>query len=88
MPKTIHELKLEEQFAWSVITGDKRFEIRLNDRGYQKGDIIRFTAVNANRITIYDHPINKMQFEITYVLNGWGLKEGYVAFGIREMEGE
>ena len=23
-------------------------------------------------------------FEITYVINGWGLKNGYVAFGIRE----
>lgn len=31
------------------------------------------------------HPITDKVYEITYVLNGWGFKNGYVVFGIREV---
>lgn len=34
------------------------------------------------------HSINDKVYEITYVLNGWGIKNGYVVFGIKECESE
>lgn len=34
------------------------------------------------------HPITDKVYEITYVLNGWGLKNGYVVFGIREVKND
>lgn len=83
----IHELKLGEGFADEVLSGQKCFEIRLNDRGYQKGDLIKFKVVDSLGISLPD-PINNKLFEITYVLSGWGLKEGYVVFGIRKTEKE
>ena len=68
-------------FADAVISGQKTFEVRKNDRNYQRGDHVIFTAVvNGKKI---NHPINKEQYEITYVLSGWGLKDGYVVFGIK-----
>lgn len=79
-----HEIKLNYEFCDDVLSGDKSFEIRLNDRGYQKGDHIRFTAFNDGLYP--SHLINKKVYEITYVLNGFGLKNGYVAFGIRELK--
>lgn len=32
------------------------------------------------------HDIDKKRYEITYVLSGWGIKENYVVFGIKEVE--
>ena len=29
---------------------------------------------------------NSREYEITYVLNGWGLKDGFVALAIKETE--
>lgn len=81
----MHKLKLREEFADAVFHGEKRFEIRLNDRGYQKGDFVEFTVVNEHGIVV-DHPLNGKTFKITYILNGWGLKEGYVVFGITDIE--
>ena len=81
----IHTIKLREDFVDAILNGDKTFEVRLNDRGYQKGDTVKFSVVTAFGFGFY-HPVNDIEFEITYVLSGWGLKEGYVAFAIRRKE--
>lgn len=84
----IHEIKLSEDFAESVLNGDKSFEIRKNDRGYQKGDIVVFRVVERDN-PVYEvakHPLNGRQFEITYVISGWGLQNNYVAFGIKTIK--
>ena len=84
-----HFLKLNQRFADPVYNGDKRFEIRYNDRAFQKGDEVKFTVVDDNGIetkSFWDkgrreymtHPLESMTFEISYVLSGWGLKNGYV----------
>ena len=31
-----------------------------------------------------NHPLNDKEFEITYVLHGWGIKDGWCVFGIKE----
>lgn len=79
----IHCLKLQEGFADAVISGDKCFEVRLNDRGYQRGDYIKFTVMEGSFKK--QHQLNECAFEITYVLNGWGIKEDYVVLGIKEV---
>ena len=80
-----HELKIEEQFANAILQGDKNFEVRYNDRGYQKGDTVSFQVITEYKQKIYYHPLSGRVYAITYVLSGWGVKEGYVAFGIREI---
>lgn len=66
-------------FCDDVLSGDKRFEIRENDRGYQKGDRVVFQPYEPSD-PFMKHPISYKVYEITYVLNGWGLKDGYVVF--------
>ena len=84
-----HQLKIGECFAESVLNGEKSFEVRFNnDRGFQKGDKVQFTVVDDINIPIMFHPLNKETFVITYVLSGYGLKEGYVVIGIKKIEGE
>ena len=79
----IHEIKLHEHFASDVLNGSKNFEVRLNDRGYQTGDEVRFTVVDKHGDRIY-HVLDDKTFKITYVLSGWGIEQGYVVFGIKD----
>ena len=81
--QTTHHIKIRESFANAVHMGIKTFEIRKNDRGYQKGDHVKFTVLyDSDGLEMISHPLHDMTFEITYVLAGWGLQDGYVVFGI------
>ena len=86
--RTIHELKLSMNFCDAVYSGIKTFELRKNDRGFQTGDLIRFTPVKFDEndpvARFPEHPISGKLYEITYVLSGWGLNPDCVAFGIKE----
>jgi ParB family chromosome partitioning protein len=79
----IHNLKILNDFADAVVIGDKTFEIRENDRGYQKGDYIKFQAIDKTGLE-NQHVINGKLYLITFVMNGWGMKNGYVVLGIKE----
>lgn len=76
-----HYIKIREEFADAVYSGDKHFEVRLNDRGYQKGDYVVFSVVDKNGF-ILDHKLNKCTYEITFVLSGWGIEKDHVVFNI------
>lgn len=80
----LHKLKLDIAYCDAVLNGDKNFEIRYNDRGYQKGDIIEFIAVKDGRSITHD--INNRTYKITYVINGYGLKDNWVVFGIKKTD--
>lgn len=82
----VHNLKILNDFAEAVLMGDKTFEIMENDRGYQKGDYIKFQEIDENG-TPNRHFINDKLYLITFVMNGWGIKNGYVVLGIKEREG-
>lgn len=80
-----HEIKIQKEFAESVFLGEKTFEVRINDRGYQKGDLIVFKVMDG-ALRDFSHPLNDMTFQITYVLGSFvGLALNYVAFAIRDV---
>jgi ASC-1-like (ASCH) protein len=81
-----HSLKLNIDFCDDVYSGRKSFEIRNNDRGFQRGDTIQFEPIKvADAFFRPMHQITECMFEIEYVLGGWGLKEGYVVLGIKKV---
>lgn len=80
-----HEIKIREEFADAVLNGDKTFELRENDRGYQKGDFVKFTVLDRLNVPYVSHKLHDEIYEITYVLNGWGLEPNKVAFSIRKV---
>lgn len=86
----VHELKIAKDYADSVYFGGKTFEVRLNDRGFQKGDIIRFMPLSKNGALVDTrHPLYDKEYEITYVLGSfYGLAQGYVAFSIKPLPEE
>jgi len=78
-----HYLKIEKPFADAVVEGRKTFEVRRNDRGFNAGDTIVFQCVGGN--VELKHKINGRVYKIAYVLSGWGLREAFVAFGIKDV---
>ena len=83
----IHTIKIRESFANAVNCGDKTFEVRKNDRGYQKGDTVRFIVLyDSDGCEMLNHPLMKKEYEITYVLSGYGIENGYCVFGIKPKE--
>ena len=85
MKVKVHRIKLNEAFCDDVLDGRKNFEIRLNDRYYQAGDHIKFIPIDNYGVE-WRHPISERTYQITYVISGYGLERGHVAFGIKEVE--
>lgn len=79
----MHQLKIQEAFAEAILRGEKTFEVRVNDRGFQKGDHVVFNVIDQAGNSV-EHPLIGKEYQISYVLSGWGIQNGYVAFGIQE----
>ena len=79
----IHAIKLQRQFYDDVLSGRKNFEIRENDGGYQCGDFLDLKPWDTSN-HCYCEPYTSIKREISYVLSGWGLKDGYVALGLKD----
>ena len=84
---TTHKLKLREEYADAVASGEKNFEIRYNDRGFQKGDEVIFEVIDKSCLSV-PHKLNHWVFEITYLIHGFGLEKDWCVFGIRQKEHE
>ena len=70
-----HELKIQQVYLDALLSGEKTFEVRLNDRGYQKGDWLCFCYDNI-----------KADFEVTYIHSGLGLAPNYVVMSVIRKE--
>ncbi len=81
-----HYVKCDPEYYERLLSGDKNFEVRLNDRDYQTGD--RFVPQWFDRKTQKygeDH-IPKLNFKITYVLHGgdFGIEKGYCVLALSD----
>lgn len=69
-----HELKIQKQWADAKLAGEKPFEVRINDRGFQKGDIVRYRVVDPKT----GEPWAERKFP-RLVTNGNGAGKKYVS---------
>lgn len=84
----VHEVKIYESYADAVLSGEKTFEIRFNDRGYQKGDRLKFRVTeDGSSFRVSFHDLNEKEYEITYVHSGLGMADNYVALAIKALKG-
>ncbi len=83
MKTTVHKLKTDSDVFQSVLTGDKRFEIRLNDRNYKVGDYLLLMETQHTGAEMEnDKPLIYTGLEIIvkviYILQGrYGLRDGW-----------
>ncbi len=83
---TTHTLKIQMKYADAVLSGEKSFEVRKNDRGFKVGDEIVFIVVNDKGCQIpvaARHQLNGATYRIDYILDDFeGLAQKYVALAI------
>lgn len=79
-----HELKILPQYFQAVWSGTKTFELRKDDREYQRGDVLVLREWDGEQYTG-----SALCVKVTYILQDaekYGLKDGYVIMGIRRIE--
>lgn len=75
----IHELKILPEYFEDILSGEKTFEIRKNDRTYNKGDMLAL-----NEYTQDGYTGRYAMVEITYILsNTTFLPEGFCCMSFR-----
>lgn len=84
-----HKLKCWPQYFDAIERGEKPFEVRRDDRGFQKGDrlLLQRTREGSNHLVDYDLDGNvrrELRRRITYILTGgqFGIEPGYVVLGL------
>lgn len=49
----IHELKCHDVYFDAIQSGLKSFEVRRDDRGFQKGDTVRLIRMTKNHVGVF-----------------------------------
>lgn len=75
-----HILKIEPEYYRAVASGQKTFELRKNDRNYQRGDVVVLKEHSNNSYTG-----GEINAYISYVFVGGslGLEKDYCILGIK-----
>ena len=77
--KIIHELKIAPEYFEKVLSKEKNFEFRYNDRNYQVGDILKLKEYHDNKYTGRETSV-----KITYILQDFeGLQPNYAILSIK-----
>lgn len=76
-----HILKTWTEYFERVESGQKRFEVRKNDRDFQVGDTVILQEYDQKEDFTAG---NQLTFTISYILPGgqFGIEPGYCVFGL------
>ena len=88
--REVHELKCWPDYFRAIVRGDKTFEVRRDDRGFQKGDILHLVEYDPKKVEPFRLTGNVEQLLISYVLTGgqFGIESGYVVLGLQKFDHE
>jgi hypothetical protein len=78
-----HRLKVWPQYYEPLARGEKNFEVRRDDRGFQKGDILDLWCYDPESCK-YRTSLKK---RVSYILTGgqFGIEPGYVVMGLEDI---
>lgn len=87
MTQRIHTLKTHPGPFAAVRAGTKRHEYRINDRGFDEGDIIVLREWSEDYGTFTGQ---EERVRVTYISTGpdWGIPVGYAVMSIRKLSEE
>lgn len=85
----IHTLKTLPSYWDAVERGEKNFEVRKDDRGFQKGDTLRLVKLRRGLAAEWTENLDVKPLErrIAYILTGgqFGIEPGYVVMGLERL---
>lgn len=78
----LHELKTWPDYYFRIFSGQKKFEVRKNDRDFQIGDTLKLKEWNPET---KDYTGRELLAEISYILPGgqFGIESGYCVMSIK-----
>lgn len=84
---TEHTLKVVPAYWEALASGTKNFEVRRDDRGFQKGDILHLKPWSDKHFCFIE-PYEGIKKRISYILTGgqFGIHPGYVVMGLQNVE--
>lgn len=90
-PTPDHTLKCLQEYYKDVLSGNKNFEVRFNDRDYKVGQILLLQETTTIPYNTWDeiaYTGREIYREITYVLSDYplALKAGFVVLGIKPIK--
>ena len=82
----LHTLKTSMPYFEAVKSGDKNFEVRRDDRGFQKGDILELICIDAAGMVVGNMP--PICRRVKWILTGgqFGIEAGYVVLALEPFE--
>ena len=80
-----HELKILPNYFNDIMFGNKRFEIRKNDRGFNDGDKLILKEWSTLRNGYTGNEITALVDYIHYGNGDFGLAEGYCVMGLTDI---
>jgi hypothetical protein len=90
----IHELKTWPEPFRAVLAGEKRHEVRIDDRNYRVGDLLHLREWDPAQWGVFAPESNSngagkytgrdLLVLVTYITRGWGLPEGMCVMSIEE----
>lgn len=83
-----HELKVWPAYFHALEAGKKAFEVRRDDRGFQKGDVLWLREFDHTKTRAFQYSGNATFARITYILTGgqFGIEPGFVVMGLDFIE--
>ena len=83
---TVHKLKCWTPYYRAILAGEKKFDVRRDDRGFQKGDYVQLEQYEPGQGYVCDPDDNipySFEKKIEYILTGgqFGIEPGYVVLG-------
>lgn len=93
-----HKLKTHPRYWDASAAGQKTFEVRKNDRFFQRGDIVellkwepteqRYIRSDGDGYTVYEDDAATLRFRIGPLLQGgqFGIESGYCVFSVLPVE--
>jgi ParB family transcriptional regulator, chromosome partitioning protein len=83
----VHSVRCLSVFFHAAARGEKTFEIRKNDRGYQKGDVLELRETDPIG-PMHEETGRTIRFRIGYVLNHPMLDPRYVILSLQEEQAD
>jgi hypothetical protein len=85
MAGRVHELKIRPEFFAPILSGEKRFELRKDDRGFHAGDTLRLREWTSEG----GYSGREASADVSYLVSGepW-LQRNMVCMSIENLEFE
>ena len=81
-----HSIKIKKQYFDKILSKEKTFEIRKNDRDYQVGDTLILEEIDDYDLKWPYNSGRKIRVEITYILFGpcYGLEADFCIMSVKQ----